>query len=123
MTQLSADRPSSNPQDDLFGHAPFAEGLSNSICHYPGNDGLVLAIYGPWGLGKSTVLSYVKHFLEQRRQAEQPVTVTFNPWWVSVQENLTRAFLGQLEAVDQFLKGFEMLKAVKNPDVVGAFDD
>ena len=27
------------------------------------------------------------------------------------------------EAVDQFLKEFEMLKAGKNPDGVGAFDD
>lgn len=99
MTALSADRPSSNPQDDLFGHAPFAESLANSICHYPGNDGLVLALYGPWGSGKSTVLSYVRHFLEQRPEAEQPVIVPFNPWWFSGQENLARAFLGQLQAV------------------------
>lgn len=99
MTALSADRPSSNPQDDLFGHAPFAESLANSICRYPGNDGLVLALYGPWGSGKSTVLSYVRHFLEQRPEAEQPATVTFNPWWFSGQENLARAFLGQMQAV------------------------
>ena len=99
MTALSADRPSSNPQDDLFGHAPFAESLSNSICSYPGNDGLVLALYGPWGSGKSTVLSYVRHFLDQRPEAEQPVIVTFNPWWFSGQDNLARAFLGQLQAV------------------------
>jgi len=99
MTALSADRPSSNPKDDLFGHAPFAESLANSICRYPGNDGLVLALYGPWGSGKSTVLSYVRHFLEQRPEAEQPAIVTFNPWWFSGQDNLARAFLGQLQAV------------------------
>ena len=99
MTALSADRPSSNPQDDLFGHAPFAESLANSICRYPGNDGLVLALYGPWGSGKSTVLSYVRHFLEQRPEAEQPAIVAFNPWWFSGQENLARAFLGQMQAV------------------------
>jgi predicted KAP-like P-loop ATPase len=99
MTALSADRPSSNPKDDLFGHAPFAESLADSICRYPGNDGLVLALYGPWGSGKSTVLSYVRHFLEQRPEVEQPVIVTFNPWWFSGQENLARAFLGQMQAV------------------------
>lgn len=99
MTALSSDRHSSNPQEDLFGHAPFAESLANSICRYPGNDGLVLALYGPWGSGKSTVLSYVRHFLEQRSETEQPVIVTFNPWWFSGQENLARAFLGQLQAV------------------------
>lgn len=99
MTALSADRPRSNPQDDLFGHAPFAESLANSICRYPGNDGLVLALYGPWGSGKSTVLSYVRHFLEQLPEKEKPVVVDFNPWWFSGQENLARAFLGQLQAV------------------------
>ncbi len=99
MSVLSADRPSANPQDDLFGHAPFAENLANSICRYQGNDGLVLALYGPWGSGKSTVLSYVRHYLELCPEAEQPVIVTFNPWWFSGQENLARAFLGQLQAV------------------------
>ena len=49
MTALSADRPSTDPKDDLFGHAPFAKSLADSICRYPGSDGLVLALYGPWG--------------------------------------------------------------------------
>jgi hypothetical protein len=53
MTALSADRPSSNPQDDLFGPAPFADSLANSIYRYPGNQGLVLAFYGPWGSAAS----------------------------------------------------------------------
>ncbi|EJB8514457.1 TPA: AAA family ATPase [Pseudomonas aeruginosa] len=99
MTALSADRPGTDPKDDLFGHAPFAKSLADSICRYQGSDGLVLALYGPWGSGKSTVLNYVQHFLEQRPEDEQPVLVKFNPWWFSGQENLARAFLGQLQAV------------------------
>ncbi|CAH5073898.1 TPA: P-loop NTPase fold protein [Serratia marcescens] len=99
MTNLSTDRPSSDPIEDLFGHAPFAESLASSICRYSSNDGLVLALYGPWGSGKSTVLSYVRHFLEQRTEEEQPTIVTFNPWWFSGQDNLARAFLGQMQAV------------------------
>lgn len=99
MTALSADRPSTDPKDDLFGHAPFAKSLADSICRYPGSDGLVLALYGPWGSGKSTVLSYVSHYLDQRPEGDRPAVVTFNPWWFSGQENLARAFLGQLQAV------------------------
>ena len=99
MANLSTDRPSSDPIEDLFGHGPFAENLASSICRYSGNDGLVLALYGPWGSGKSTVLSYVRHFLEQRTEEEQPTIVTFNPWWFSGQDNLARAFLGQMQAV------------------------
>jgi predicted KAP-like P-loop ATPase len=99
MTDLSADRPSIDPKDDLFGHAPFAKSLADSICRYPGSDGLVLALFGPWGSGKSTVLGYVSHYIEQRPEENRPVVVPFNPWWFSGQENLARAFLGQLQAV------------------------
>lgn len=99
MTALSADRPSLDPKEDLFGHAPFAASLADSIRGYPGTDGLVLALYGPWGSGKSTVLSYVRYYLEQREEDDRPVIVPFNPWWFSGQENLARAFLGQLQAV------------------------
>jgi predicted KAP-like P-loop ATPase len=99
MTSLSADRPSTDPKEDLFGHAPFAKSLADSICRYPGSDGLVLALYGPWGSGKSTVLGYVNHYLEQQLEESRPVVVAFNPWWFSGQENLARAFLGQLQAV------------------------
>lgn len=109
MTALSADRPSRDPKDDLFGHAPFAKNLADSICRYPGSDGLVLALYGPWGSGKSTVLNYVQHYLDQLPEDEQPVVVKFNPWWFSGQENLARTFLGQLQAVLAQSKKFKKL--------------
>jgi predicted KAP-like P-loop ATPase len=96
---LSADRPSTDPAQDLFGHAPFAKTLALAIQRYAGSDGIVLALYGPWGSGKSTVLAYVQHELEQSPEAERPVVVTFNPWWFSGQDHLAKAFLGQLEAV------------------------
>ena len=99
MANLFFDRPNSDPKGDLFGHAPFAKSLSDSISDYPGSDGIVFALYGPWGSGKSTVLSYVEHYIKQRPEKEQLVIVSFNPWWFSGQENLARAFLGQLQAV------------------------
>ena len=114
MTALSADRPSIDPKDDLFGHASFAKSLADSIYRYPGSDGLVLALYGPWGSGKSTVLGYVGHYIEQQPEEDRPVVVPFNPWWFSGQENLARAFLGQLQAVlpnksDKFKKLGDLL--------------
>lgn len=99
MTSLSADRPSTDPKYDLFGHAPFAKSLADSIRRYPDGDGLVLALYGPWGSGKSTVLNYVAHYLDQTPEEERPEVMTFNPWWFSGRENLAQAFLGQLQAV------------------------
>lgn len=55
MTALSADRPGSNPQDNLFGCEPFSESLVNRVFCYPGNNGVIFAVYGHWGLGKFTV--------------------------------------------------------------------
>lgn len=99
MTLLSSDRPLTDPNDDLFGHAPFSKHLADAIHRQKGADGIVLALYGPWGSGKSTVLSYALHYLKQVPEPERPVVVQFNPWWFSGQENLARAFLGQLQAV------------------------
>ena len=106
--ELSSDRPSTDPAQDLFGHAPFARTLAKAIRGYRGSDGIVLALYGPWGSGKSTVLAYVEHELDNGPEAERPVVVSFNPWWFSGQENLAKAFLGQLQAVlPAKYKGFE----------------
>lgn len=96
---LSADRPSTDPTQDLFGHAPFARTLAKAIRDYRSSEGIVLALYGPWGCGKSTVLAYVQHELEQGPEEGRPVVVPFNPWWFSGQEHLAKAFLGQMQAV------------------------
>lgn len=98
-TGLSADRPSTDPAQDLFGHAPFARTLASAIRGYQRSDGIVLALYGPWGSGKSTVLAYVQHELECGPEQDRPVVVPFNPWWFSAHEHLAKAFLGQLQAV------------------------
>lgn len=99
ITSLSADRPSTDPAEDLFGHATFAKTLADAIRGYRGSDGIVLALYGPWGSGKSTVLAYVQYELEHGPENDCPVVVSFNPWWFSGQEHLAKAFLGQLQAV------------------------
>lgn len=107
---LSPDRPSTDPTQDLFGHAPFAKTLAKAIRDYRGSDGIVLALYGPWGSGKSTVLAYVQHDVERGPEEDRPVVVPFNPWWFSGQEHLAKAFLGQLQAVlPAKYKGFEKI--------------
>lgn len=44
MTKLSSDRPRMNPQDDLFVNAAFAESLTNSVCRYTADSGLLLSL-------------------------------------------------------------------------------
>ncbi|MHB8348669.1 MAG: KAP family P-loop NTPase fold protein [Acidiferrobacterales bacterium] len=94
----SADVAYGDPKEDLFGYAPFAEHLAQGICNQRNGDSVVVAIYGPWGSGKTTVLKYVRYYIEQKPEHERPIIVSFNPWWFSGQENLALMFLAQLRA-------------------------
>ena len=110
ISALSSDRPSTDPAQDLFGHAPFAKTLAKAIRDYSSGDGIVLALYGPWGSGKSTVLAYVQHELENGPEDDRPIVVQFNPWWFSGQEHLAKAFLGQLQTLlPSKYQGFEKI--------------
>ena len=96
---LSADNPLIDPKDDGLGYAPFARNLAESICKMAPPQGFVMAVYAPWGSGKSTLLNFIIHYLEQKPENEQPIIVPFNPWWFSGQEDLTKRFFDQLQAV------------------------
>lgn len=54
-------------QTDLLGRKPFAEGLTNLICH--AEEPLVLSIEAPWGEGKTTFVHQWRRYMEQRDPA------------------------------------------------------
>jgi predicted KAP-like P-loop ATPase len=101
---LSPDRPLNNPEEDIFGYDRFAENLARSLRRMTPVEGMVVAIHGPWGSGKSSVLNFVRHYLEkgsgqeERPDEERPLMMRFSPWWFSGREDLTRLFFGQLRA-------------------------
>lgn len=117
---LSSDRPGTDPANDLFGHASFAKTLAGAISRYQSPDGIVLALYGPWGSGKSTVLAFIEHELDSQPPDVRPVMVPFNPWWFSGHENLAKAFLGQLQVVLPTKYGPFKALANKLADFAGA---
>ena len=97
-TVLSSDKPLANPEHDRLAYSPFAERLAESLLAMAPADGFVVALYGSWGSGKTTVVNFIVHYLEDRPEAKQPIIVHFNPWWFSGRENLIRAFFDQLQA-------------------------
>src|SRR5439155_2308437 len=92
-TVLSGDRPLDDPSEDRLGYRTFASRLASAIARMTPVDGMVLAVYGPWGSGKSTVLNFVRHYLRQLPESEKPVLIPFNPWWFSGSENLIQSLL------------------------------
>ncbi len=93
--QFSADRPISSIEEDLLGRAPFAKSLASAIKGWQGNESLVVAMYGPWGSGKSSVKNMV---LQTLRLAETncPLIIEFNPWQWSGQDQLAEAFFQEI---------------------------
>ena len=105
-SDLSADRPGNDPKSDRLGYAPFAKRLAQSIAGLPQAEGQVVALYGKWGFGKTTMLNYVRHYLAELGPSERPVVVSYNPWWFSGHEDLVRAFFSQLRARIEDQKDF-----------------
>jgi predicted KAP-like P-loop ATPase len=98
MKTISADKPLLDPKEDYLGYSPFARHLAENISTMPVGDGLVIAVYGSWGGGKSSLLNFVLHYLQQKPEEERPVIIQFNPWWFSSHQDLIRQFFQQLRA-------------------------
>jgi len=94
---LLSDAPLVRPGDDRLDRRRFAESLAHAILRIDADEGFVFALYGAWGSGKTTVLNFVLHFLNE--DARPPVVVRFNPWWFSGSHDLLRRFFDQLAAV------------------------
>ncbi|NGM47760.1 hypothetical protein G5B31_19690 [Rhodobacter sp. SGA-6-6] len=72
------DAPIENPEQDRFGFDPFAHSIARCILALKRPLGSVVAIHGPWGSGKSSVINLVRHHLAQDPSA--PVVVSIQAW-------------------------------------------
>jgi predicted KAP-like P-loop ATPase len=97
-TSLSADRPLDEPGDDRLGYRDFARTLAHSVLRGSPAEGLVVAIYGEWGLGKTTLLNFIEHFVRADPDADEPIVLRFNPWWFSGRDDLLARFFAEFEA-------------------------
>ncbi|MGJ7534551.1 MULTISPECIES: KAP family P-loop NTPase fold protein [unclassified Variovorax] len=95
QSKISSDAPVDNPADDAFGFSSFARNLAKAIRGTPSPNGLVMAINGPWGAGKSSLLNLVMHDLNTVHEAECPIVIEFNPWWFNGRDQLASQLLAQ----------------------------
>lgn len=103
------DKPIKQPGEDRFGFSPFAEAIAQSIIKHKNPEGTVIAINGPWGSGKSSVINLVKHYLKKDKKPDQLQILDFKCWWFRGEEALVLEFFHQLYgALDQ--QGLERAK-------------
>jgi predicted KAP-like P-loop ATPase len=100
--RLSGDRPKERIADDRLGYASFARAFARSIAELAPTDGIVLAINGPWGSGKTSAANMVVEALSELEKSKDEnyrvIPVRFNPWWFSQQEDLVKAFFAELSS-------------------------
>ena len=92
---FSADRPIQSRDADLLDRRGFAEHIAAAVRGWAGHDSLVLALYGQWGSGKSSLKYMVVESLRSDK-AKSPYIVEFSPWQWAGQEQLAQAFFREI---------------------------
>jgi len=97
---MLSDKPIENAGQDELGTAAFVNRLLKPLLSWPSDDSLVLALYAPWGQGKSSALNLLTSALTENRDRSLPraICVRFNPWLYGDAESLLVSFFGALTA-------------------------
>ena len=88
-----SDAPILDPAYDRFGRSWFARRIAETICARMDPSSLVIAIYGAWGNGKTTVLNFVD---KELRDVPGVVVLSFNPWRFPTEQSLLHYFFTSL---------------------------
>ena len=90
------DAPVSRREDDRFGRWPFSERVASTIAARSDPSSIVIAIYGRWGDGKTTVLNFIRGALKPWTNI---VCIDFNPWRFDSETALLQGFFQALASV------------------------
>ena len=93
------DRPITGTEDapDRLNREDFSKRIADLIHEAPTDSGLVIAIEGPWGYGKTSTLNLIERQFQLSRK-EVPIIVRFNPWITGDHQKLLQSFLIQIAA-------------------------
>ncbi|SRR6266480_2176742 len=95
---LYSDRPIGDVKDDELEVSAFARMLVRPLVEWSSEDPLVMAIYGPWGHGKSSALNLLTSELRdwQGSRGQRAIVVSFNPWLYENTNALLASFFGEI---------------------------
>jgi predicted KAP-like P-loop ATPase len=90
--QFSPDLPIASPDEDRLNRSSFAAALVKAIKGWRQKSSLVMALYGEWGSGKSSIKNMLLASLDES------LVVDFNPWQITNRDRLTEAFFNDVGA-------------------------
>jgi predicted KAP-like P-loop ATPase len=83
--------------DDFLGRKKFSEHLSKAVSEWKEKDSLVIALYGKWGIGKTSLLNMTIDHLDKKGMSKDEYNIIkFNPWAFSESDNLLDGFIQEL---------------------------
>ena len=97
----NTDKPITKQEDDLLGKSTFSKQLGKTIYECNATDGLVIGLYGKWGIGKTSIINMtieeINNLSENDKKEEKPLIIKFNPWNYSDKNNLINLFFKKLK--------------------------
>src|SRR5690349_7562321 len=92
--KLNGDAPLTDPKHDRLGRQPFCEKLARILAKGNASGSTVVAIYGDWGVGKTTAKNFTVNFLKKNHGIE---AIEFEPWGWSGQDKVIEALFTKVE--------------------------
>jgi predicted KAP-like P-loop ATPase len=90
------DKPIETEKDDFLGRKRFSQHLGKALLDWKENESLVIAIYGEWGSGKSSVINLAVENIKKSDDKNKPTIIEFNPWIFSEEKNLGEHFFNEI---------------------------
>ncbi|MBY0403358.1 MAG: KAP family NTPase [Cyanobacteria bacterium] len=96
------DKPLGPKDPDLLGRNVFSKKIADEILNWDDNQSLILALYGDWGSGKTSVLNQIKlNILDEESKvienADSKITIIdFNPWAATTKIEIIKLFFEKL---------------------------
>ena len=119
--KISADKPLGVDvalQADRLNRRSFAEAAVMALSRVSDESGFVISVEGPWGSGKTSILSMMEQLIRHKNEAEEPIFVHFNPWIVGDRSALLRQFFASVSTAlnlkDNAEEAGKAAKALKN---------
>ena len=96
MPNFHDDSPIEDSAEDRLGHKAFASSIAECVLGIQKIKGGVIAVRGPWGSGKSSVINMVTSELKKRQSC--PIIITFNSWCYRFEDEVVAGFFQELHS-------------------------
>jgi len=90
------DKPIETEKDDFLGRKRFSQHLGKALLDWKEKESLVIAIYGEWGSGKSSVINLASGNIKKSDHENKPTIIEFNPWIFSEEDSLGEHFFNEI---------------------------